>query len=112
MADTGPYTILLPWYATLFRSGRFADALKDIAPVALRYGATSYHVYQSHEDPYKFFHWTAVPTKLVWEQYWYGQEFGLWRAEHAGWYQVPVTYTVAHEIASGAIAHETVELDV
>jgi hypothetical protein len=44
MADTGPYTILLPWYATLFRSRRFADALKDIAPVALRYGATSYHL--------------------------------------------------------------------
>jgi hypothetical protein len=53
-----------------------------------------------------------VPTKLVWEQYWYGQEFGLWRAEHAGWYQVPVTYTVAARDRLGAIARETVELDV
>ena len=112
MADTGPYTILLPWYATLFRSRRFADALKDIAPVALRYGATSYHVYRSHDDLYKFFHFTAVPDKLSWERYWYSDEFGRWRAEYSSWYQVPIVYTVAHEIASGAIEHESVELDV
>ena len=110
--EKGPYTILLPWYATLFRYARFADALREIAPVALRYGATSYHVYQSVEDLSKFFHWTAVPSKLIWERFWYGEEFGRWRAAHSGWYQVPVTYTVAHEIASGAIEHETVELDV
>jgi hypothetical protein len=112
MADAGPYTILLPWYATLFRSKQFAQALKEIAPVAMRYGATSYHLYQSHDDLYKFFHWTAVPTKLAWERFFYGEEFGRWRAEHSSWYQVPVVYTVAHEIASGAIEHETVELDV
>jgi len=60
MAESGPYTMLLPWYATLFRSKQFAAALLEIAPVALRYGATSYHVYQSHDDLYKCFHWTAV----------------------------------------------------
>jgi len=112
MAESGPYTMLLPWYATLFRSKQFAAALLEIAPVALRYGATSYHVYQSHDDLYKFFHCTAVPTKLVWEQYWYGPEFSRWRAEHAGWYQVPVVYAPAHEIASGALEHDSVELDV
>ena len=95
MAESGPYTMLLPWYATLFRSKQFAAALLEIAPVALRYGATSYHVYQSHDD-----------------LYWYGPEFSRWRAEHAGWYQVPVVYAPAHEIASGALEHESVELDV
>jgi hypothetical protein len=112
MADKGPYTMLLPWYATLFRGDKFAEALAEIAPVALRYGATSYHVYRSHDDLYKFFHFTAVPDKLSWERYWYSDEFGRWRAEYSSWYQVPIVYTVAHEIASGAIEHESVELDV
>jgi hypothetical protein len=111
-AQEGPFTILLPWYATLFRYKRFGEALQEIAPVAMRYGATSYHVYQSQEDLYRFWHFTAVPTKLAWERYWYGEEFALWRAEHAAWYQVPIVYTVAHEIASGAIEHEAAELDV
>jgi hypothetical protein len=109
---TGPYTILLPWYATLFRGDRFAEALQEIAPVAMRYGATSYHVYRSEEDLYKFWHWTAVPDKLTWERYWYGDEFARWRAEHASWYQVPIVYTIAHEITAGRIEHETLELDV
>ena len=111
-AGAGPFTILMPWYATLFRGDRFEEALKEIAPVAMRYGATSYHVYRSQEDLYQFWQWTAVPTKLAWERYWYGPEFQVWRAEHSSWYQVPLVYTVAHEIASGAIEHETVQLDV
>jgi hypothetical protein len=102
----------IPWYATLFRGDKLEVALQEIAPVALRYGATSYHVYRSHDDLYKFFHFTAVPDKLSWERYWYSDEFGRWRAEYSSWYQVPIVYTVAHEIASGAIEHESVELDV
>jgi len=112
MAAGGPYTVLLPWYATLFRGDRFAEALQEIAPVAMRYGATSYHVYRSQEDLYKFWQWTAVPDKLSWERYWYSDEFARWRTEHSSWYQVPIVYTIAHEIAAGRIEHETLELDV
>jgi hypothetical protein len=32
--------IHIPWYATLFRGDRFEQALAEIAPVAMRYGAT------------------------------------------------------------------------
>jgi hypothetical protein len=108
-AGAGPFTILLPWYATLFRGDRFEEALKEIAPVAMRYGATSYHVYRSQEDLYQFWQWTTVPDKVSWERYWYGPEFQVWRAEHASWYQVPIVYTVAAEIATGAIETETVQ---
>jgi hypothetical protein len=114
MADPlkGPFTILMPWYVTFFRGNKFAEALQEIAPVAMKYGATSYHLYRSQEDLYQFWQWTAVPDKIMWEKYWYGPEFQRWRAEHSSWYQVPLVYTVTHEIASGAIEHETVELDV
>ncbi|HEX3316944.1 MAG TPA: hypothetical protein VHR88_02930 [Solirubrobacteraceae bacterium] len=110
-AHEGPFSILLPWYATLFRYKRFAEALDEIAPIALRYGATGYRVYQSQEDLYKFWHFTTVPTKLAWERYWYGEEFSRWRAEHSAWYQVPIVYTVAQEIAAGAIETEPAQLD-
>ena len=41
----------IPWYATLFRGDRFAEALGEIAPVALRYGASDYTVYRAQDDP-------------------------------------------------------------
>jgi hypothetical protein len=40
----------IPWYANGFRHHKLADALAGIAPIALRYGATSYAVYISRED--------------------------------------------------------------
>jgi hypothetical protein len=108
--ETGPLSILLPWYATTFRADKFEAALLEIAPVAPRYGATSYHVHRSLEDPYRFWHWTAVPDKLTWEKYWYGSEFRRWRAEHAGWFVVPITYNIARELAFGRIEPEEAEL--
>ena len=42
----------IPWYATVFRGDKVAAALVEIAPVALRYGATDYAVYRSRDDRY------------------------------------------------------------
>ena len=44
----------IPWYATVFRGDRFEVALEEIAPLALRYGATEYAIYRSRDDAYKF----------------------------------------------------------
>ena len=44
----------IPWYATLFRGDRFEVAVQEIAPVALRYGASEYSVYRSRDDAYRF----------------------------------------------------------
>jgi hypothetical protein len=107
--ESGPITVLLPWYATLFRHAKFEEAVLEIAPVALRYGATSFTVYHSLEDPYRFWQWTNVPDKLTWERYWYGEEFVRWRTEHTGWFQVPIVYNLAEELESGRIETETVE---
>ncbi|MEA2170210.1 MAG: hypothetical protein QOF76_3510 [Solirubrobacteraceae bacterium] len=101
MAAGGPGVVHIPWYATFFRAERFAEALEEIAPLALRYGATDYHVYQSRDDKYKFLHTIAMPDKLSWERYWNGNEFINWREEHTSWYQVPVLYVWHNVIASG-----------
>ncbi len=83
----------IPWYATLFRGDKFELALAEIAPVALRYGATDYRVYRSQDDMYRFLQMATFADKGAWELYWYGEEFAAWRADYASWYQVPVQYT-------------------
>ena len=69
----------IPWYATLFRADRFAEALQEIAPLAIRYGASSYAVYRSRDDRYKFLLSIDFENKGDWDAFWFGEEFTEWR---------------------------------
>jgi hypothetical protein len=89
----------IPWYATLFRGDRFADALEQIAPLALRYGATEYAVHRSRDDAYRFLQMATFEHKVDFERYWYGEDFSLWRADYAGWFTVPILY-VWHDVVT------------
>jgi hypothetical protein len=93
----------IPWYATFFRSDKFETALREIAPVALRYGAGDYHVYRSRDDRYKFLQLASFEDKAGFELYWYGEEFSAWRADYSSWYQVPVLYVWHDLVASGSL---------
>jgi hypothetical protein len=97
----------IPWYATALRADKLALALAEIAPVALRYGGTEYVVYRSDDDRYKFLHCATFERKVDFERYWYGEEFVDWRADYAGWYQVPVTYVWHHVVAAGRLENHT-----
>ena len=87
----------IPWYATLFRGDKFALALQEIAPVALRYGATEYSVYRSRDDTYRF------QDKADMDTYWYSEEFSQWRSDYSSWYQVPVLYAWNDMLVRGGI---------
>jgi hypothetical protein len=95
--------VSIPWYATLFRGDRFAAALEEIAPVALRYGSTDYRVYRSRDDMYKFIHLVEFDSHEQWEKYWYGPEFIAWRGEYSSWYQVPVLYVWHDKLLEGGL---------
>src|SRR5688572_2776165 len=95
----GGGVVLLPWYATLFRGDKFADALQEIAPLALRYGAVQYDVLRARDDTYKYLHLSTWEKRLDWERYWYGPEFQRWRADYQGWFQVPIVYAWHDRIA-------------
>jgi quinol monooxygenase YgiN len=82
----------IPWYATVWRGDRMEEALGQIAPLALRYGATEYAVHRSRDDPYKLLQMSWFESKLDWERYWNGPDFIAWRAEYQSFYQVPVLY--------------------
>jgi hypothetical protein len=97
-------TVHIPWYATVFRGDKLAAALEEIAPVALRYGATDFAVYRSRDDTYKLLQFASFETKLDFERYWYGPEFSAFRTDTAGWYQVPVLYAWNDVIVAGSLA--------
>jgi quinol monooxygenase YgiN len=103
-----PGCVHLPWYATAFRGDRLEEALGQIAPVALRYGGTSYHVYRYRDDRYKFLQVATFEDKLDWERYWGGPEFTRWRALHNGWYQVPIVYQWTDIAAEGSLPRDPV----
>jgi hypothetical protein len=91
----------IPWYATLFRGDRFETALSEI-------GATDYEVLRSGDDRYRFFQLAHFEAKVDWERYWYGPEFIEWRADHNGWFQVPVVYGWFDRVVAGELASSDV----
>jgi hypothetical protein len=102
----GPGTVIVPWYATGFRADGLAAALDEIAPVALRYGASSYAVYRYRDDRYKFQQLASFADHLDWERYWEGPEMVEFRVIHNGWYDVPVLYGWWDLTAGGALFRE------
>lgn len=93
--------VWVSWYATVLRQTSFAADVAEVAPVALRYGATRYQVHVSEDDRYRITQMTWVPSKSSWYRYWNGPEMIEFRARNMGRYQVPITYNWASEIATG-----------
>ena len=99
-------SVHIPWYATGFRADKLAAALAELAPIALRYGATSYTVYRYRDDRYKFIQAATFPNKADWDAYWNGPEFERFRAVNSSFYQVPVLYQWAEVVAEGALPYD------
>ncbi len=97
-------SVHIPWYATGFRGDGLERALRELAPVALRYGATAYSVYRYRDDRYKFLQSATFEDKLDWERYWGGPEFTRFRTIHQGWYQVPIVYQWTDVVIEGSLA--------
>jgi hypothetical protein len=93
--------VVIPWYATGFRADALELALNDVAAASLRYGATSYAVYRSNEDRYRFQQFVSFSDHLDWERYWEGPEMVEFRTTHSGWYQIPVLYGPWERTAHG-----------
>jgi hypothetical protein len=85
-------SVHIPWYATGLRGDKLEAALAEIAPLALRFGATGYSVYRYRDDRYKFLQTATFSEKLDWERYWASEEFSHFRAVNSGYYQIPVLY--------------------
>jgi hypothetical protein len=93
----------IPWYATVFRGDQLEEAIGQIAPLALRYGASDYNVYRSRDDSYKFLHMSTFEDKEDFERFWYGPDFSAWRAEYSSFYQVPIVYVWNDLVLTGSL---------
>lgn len=96
-------TMMIPWYATGFRADGLEAALNEIAAIAMHYGATSYAVYRSRDDRYRFQQYVTFESHEDWERYWEGEDMVGFRATHSGWYQVPVLYSPWELTAVGGL---------
>ena len=95
--------VYIPWYATVLRHDALAEAVAEVAPAALRYGATKYAVHRSRDDRYKITQMAWFESELDWYKYWEGPEMIAFRADNAGRYQVPIVYVWSDELTVGAI---------
>lgn len=96
-------TMIIPWYATGLRGEDFGAALNEIAEVAMQYGASSFAVYRSNDDRYRFQQLATFEDHLDWERYWEGPQMTDFRIIHSSWYQVPVLYTPWTRTAAGTL---------
>jgi len=95
--------VYIPWYATVLRHDAFAEAVVEIAPVALRYGATRYSVHRSRDDRYKITQMAWFESKTDWYRFWDGPEMIEFRRAQSGKYQVQVVYVWHDELTLGGL---------
>jgi len=96
----------LPWYATGFRGDDLEAALSQLAPIAMRYGATRYDVYRGRDDRYKFLMAIEFEAKEHWDAFWFGEEFTDMRVSCSSWFTVPLLYTWNDRFSAGELRRE------
>ena len=94
------------WYATTLRQESFAEAVAEVAPIALRYGATRYSVQRSLDDRYRIMQMAWFARSDDWYRYWDGPEMIEFRARHSAHYQILIDYGWYEEIAVGEMGPE------
>lgn len=97
------YHFHIPWYATGLRGDKLEAALADATPSALRYGASSWRLYRSHDDKYKILQIVEFDQKIDFERWWDGHEMRELRTITSGWWQVPLLYVPHDLVGHGAI---------
>jgi hypothetical protein len=96
--------VYIPWYATVMRHDALTEAINELAPVALRYGATKYAVHRSRDDRYKITQMAWFESKSDWYSFWDGPEMIEFRSANSGRFQIPIVYVWHDELTVGEIA--------
>jgi len=110
MSDETGILVEVPWAANPFRGDRFEAAWLGAAEAVLDYGATGWAFYRALEGMLDFTQLAFVPSKLVWERYWYSEEISEARERASGLYQVPLLPTFHRIVGEGSLAPAAVGL--
>jgi hypothetical protein len=90
--DKGRTMVEVNWRVNPFREEQFKVLWTPAVEAALDYGAHSYALYQSKDDPLRFKQVSYFDTKTDWERYWFSEEISDARTQISGLHQVPLTF--------------------
>jgi hypothetical protein len=105
----GELFVTIQWHATPFRGDKFEAAWTSAAEAALDYGASSWALLRSKDDPLDFTQLASFPDKKAWERYWYSEEMAEHRAEASGLYEVPLLPVWFRVVEAGELAGAEVQ---
>lgn len=91
----------ISWHVTPFRAQRWLDLWEPAAAKATEYGAESWQIYRSVEDPLIFRQISVWNDKKDFETWWYSEEISAYRAEIIDLYVKPLLPIWCTAIASG-----------
>lgn len=91
----------ISWHVTPFRTQRWLDLWGPAAAKAADYGAESWQIYRSNEDPLLFRQVTVWNEKSDFENYWYSDEISEYRAGIIDLYDKPLLPVWNTPIVSG-----------
>lgn len=80
----------LDWHVTPFRADRFLDLWEPAAAKAMAYGATSWSLSRSTEDPLLIRQQSVWRDRESFEAYWYSEDLARHRAEVIDLYNKPL----------------------
>ena len=86
----GETVFAMVWNVNAFRGDKFEQEWRPAARAALDFGASSWGLWRSNDDPLTFMQWAVFETKLEFERYWFSEEISEARANASGLFQVPV----------------------
>ncbi len=80
----------LDWHVTPFRADRFLDTWEPAAAKVMAYGADSWSITRSTEDPLLIRQRSTWSRREDFEAYWYSEEISRVRAEIINMYDKPL----------------------
>jgi hypothetical protein len=80
----------LDWHIVPFRSDRFLDLWEPVAAKAPAYGAKSWSLIRSIDDPQAFRQTMVWESRADFERYWYAEEIAQARTAIIDVYDIPL----------------------
>jgi len=95
------YISEISWHISPFRAQEWLDLWEPAAAKCTAYGAESWQIYRSNEDPLIFRQLSVWNRKSDFEAYWYSEELSEHRNEIINLYVKPLLPVWCTPIASG-----------
>jgi heme-degrading monooxygenase HmoA len=92
---------VIDWHVTPFRAERFFEIWEPAAERSLGFGAKSWTLTRSIDDPLLFRQTTVWENRADFERYWYSDEISTKRTEAITYYCKPVLPAWHTQVASG-----------